>query len=424
MPLDDLDESPTRRDIQQIPPIPSYSLFAPPVTSDTAYFPTAHGVNSNLVPGVSRHPSPSPAHNLEDSRHSLHAGLRGSYRSQYFLSTKKIKHNIFVPGRATTPASSRQENVIPEDDAVESGRDANSRTNLPILRVIPTAPNSTALPSSPSDPAYLSLVDSHSPTSPSTAGGRKRFRLSAVSNVIIDAVRSTSPRPGTNRFGQSLERDRNRNRERSVDSTSTRVRRGRTMERGGEESVNLNGLGVIEKDFKHVKEKGRGIIAMMLGEKERADSEGWKEFKKGLQHEDSFYRLIIGYFLLGTYTFPISFSIPGNAPPTMVCDCGSVFWRLKANVHRPGTFISKMTATREVITVACPISEDTEDTENIIVERHWDQQMQYLISVAGRTFHIGGTIPVTFTLLPLTKVNVYRLSVILEGKCAIYFHCI
>lgn len=105
----------------------------------------------------------------------------------------------------------------------------------------------------------------------------------------------------------------------------------------------------------------------------------------------------------------------------MVCDYGSVYWRLKANVHRPGAFKSKMTAVREVVTVACPISEDTEDTENIIVERHWDQQMQYLISISGRSFHIGGIIPVTFTLLPLAKVNVYRLSVILEGECAILY---
>ena len=119
---------------------------------------------------------------------------------------------------------------------------------------------------------------------------------------------------------------------------------------------------------------------------------------------------------VGTYTFPISFSIPGNAPPTMVCHYGSVNWRLKANVHRPGTFKSKMTTSREVITVACPTSEDTEDTENIIVERLWEQQLQYLISVSGKSFHVGGIVPVSFTLLPLAKISVYRLSVVLEGK--------
>lgn len=131
-----------------------------------------------------------------------------------------------------------------------------------------------------------------------------------------------------------------------------------------------------------------------------------------------FYHILIFFFFwgVGTYTFPISFSIPGNAPPTMVCHYGSVFWRLKASVHRPGTFKSKMTTSREVITVACPTSEDTEDTDNIIVERLWDQQLQYLISVSGKSFHIGGTVPVSFTLLPLAKISVYRLSVILEGR--------
>lgn len=53
------------------------------------------------------------------------------------------------------------------------------------------------------------------------------------------------------------------------------------MERGGGDHVILNGNN--EKDSKPAKEKGRGIIAMMLGEKEKSDAEDWKEFKKGLQ---------------------------------------------------------------------------------------------------------------------------------------------
>jgi hypothetical protein len=52
------------------------------------------------------------------------------------------------------------------------------------------------------------------------------------------------------------------------------------MERGGGDHVILNED--IEKDTKHVKEKGRGIIAMMLGEKDKSDAEDSKEFKKGL----------------------------------------------------------------------------------------------------------------------------------------------
>lgn len=74
-----------------------------------------------------------------------------------------------------------------------------------------------------------------------------------------------------------------------------------------------------------------------------------------------------------------------------------------------------MTASRDVMVITCPTEEDTEDTENIIVERHWEQQLQYLISISGRSFYIGGTMPVTFTLMPLAKVKIHRLTVVIEG---------
>jgi hypothetical protein len=99
----------------------------------------------------------------------------------------------------------------------------------------------------------------------------------------------------------------------------------------------------------------------------------------------------------------------------MACDYGTVTWRLKANVHRPGAFKSRLTAVRDVITIACPTEEDTEDSENILVERHWEQQLQYLISISGRSFFIGGTIPVTITLMPLAKLKIYKLSIYVEG---------
>jgi len=118
----------------------------------------------------------------------------------------------------------------------------------------------------------------------------------------------------------------------------------------------------------------------------------------------------------GIYTYPIYFQIPADSPPTMLCDYGVVSWRLHAHVHRPGAFKHKYTAERSVIVVSCPTDDDIEETENIIIERHWDHQLQYLIAVSGRSFYIGGTLPVTFTLMPLSKVKVYRIAVYLEGK--------
>jgi arrestin-related trafficking adapter 3/6 len=90
-------------------------------------------------------------------------------------------------------------------------------------------------------------------------------------------------------------------------------------------------------------------------------------------------------------------------------------------VHRPGAFTSKLTAVHDVILVATPGEEDTEESDNIIVERLWDDQLQYIITISGKSFPIGGHIPVSFILMPLEKVNVYRISILLEGVLLILF---
>ena len=41
--------------------------------------------------------------------------------------------------------------------------------------------------------------------------------------------------------------------------------------------------------------------------------------------------------------------------------------------------------------------------------------MQYTVSVSGRMFPIGGTIPITLTFLPMAKVRIYKISAQLDG---------
>jgi hypothetical protein len=102
-------------------------------------------------------------------------------------------------------------------------------------------------------------------------------------------------------------------------------------------------------------------------------------------------------------------------PPTLSCDFGTVTWRLKANVHRPGVFTPRLSASREVILVASPSEDLREDTEGFAIERVWGDQMQYTLSVSGRMFPIGGTIPITLSFLPMEKVKIYKISAQLEG---------
>jgi hypothetical protein len=141
----------------------------------------------------------------------------------------------------------------------------------------------------------------------------------------------------------------------------------------------------------------------------------WEEFKKGSR--TFLYRNlhINNLMRLGTYTYPISYAIPANTSPTIRCTYGSVIWRLRATVHRPGTFTSKLGATREVLVINSPTEDEHEDLEHIVVERHWDQQLQYLISVSGRSFFIGGSLPITLTLMPLAKIKIHQIHVFIEG---------
>jgi len=117
----------------------------------------------------------------------------------------------------------------------------------------------------------------------------------------------------------------------------------------------------------------------------------------------------------GTYTYPISFTIPANSPPTLQCEYGSLTWRLKANVHRPGTFTQKLTAVRDVTVISCPGEDDMDEHENMIVERQWEGQMQYVITIPGKMFYVGGTIPIQLTFMPLAKVKIHRITAVLEG---------
>ncbi|THH33044.1 hypothetical protein EUX98_g1120 [Antrodiella citrinella] len=205
----------------------------------------------------------------------------------------------------------------------------------------------------------------------------KRFTLAGVSTAIFEAI-SDRVRSVSHRAGDiTPPRDRTRDR--------TRERRDRSRE--GRHSPDPRHRGTLSR------------VGEVLGLEEEAGKEagdGWKEFKPGV------------------YTYPISFTIPSTSPPTLGCDFGSVVWRLKAHAHRPGILTTKLSAGQEVTVVAAPDEDDTEDTENVIIERQWDNQMQYLLTISGRSFPIGGTIPIVLTFVPWTKMKIYRLHVFLE----------
>ncbi|KAF5348645.1 hypothetical protein D9758_006761 [Tetrapyrgos nigripes] len=274
--------------------------------------------------------------------------------------------------------------------------------------------------------------------SPSVPRGRKkrRFSLASVSNLLKDVVRlpsrssrssrrATDEEPKDRRRSSSRFSFRRRNTEKDDEDAITPTR-GRSRKGKGKASTVVNSPTAVPNgntDDSSNMNESRSILGANLtriptqpdavslnsgrttspgpapsvqfktkdgrtskssfrlsGEiAKKNEGDGWKEFKKGV------------------YTYPVCFQIPGHAPPSLESTYGSVTWRLKASVHRPGAFSSKMTTQRDVLVLSCPSEEDTEDTENIIVERHWDGQLH-------------------FTMLPLAKVKIHRISVVLEEK--------
>ncbi|KAH6913929.1 cyclin binding protein [Coprinopsis sp. MPI-PUGE-AT-0042] len=468
-------------------PIPPYSPTDPngPTLVASPLSATFHD-----RPWVNLTPSPEegsasrtqrPSQDLEGFRASLNINLR----------TFQHNHDPSTSTRSAVDRSalSRVPTImddVPEDDTVESPRQLPSPQGPSHLR-----PDASPSPDPPAHSPTSSLSgsgesstqpsDSHSrpgllrrfsgdARSPSTSkavtsrgreGGRSRsrFSLSTLSDALMDAVRSTSTSRAARLILPSSERasrrksldtrdppplasasatprtshETARDRERS----SSRVRRGRTMDRravifGGMDGSNTALLANDDNNqasnaspnpndspsttrststINPSKPRPREGVRIWgaafdsdLGNKEKQDNHGWKEFKKG------------------TYSYPISFTIPNTAPPSMQTPYGSVVWRLNATVHRPGTFKQKMAVSREVLVVSCPSEEDTEDTENVIVERLWEDQLHYLISISGRSFYIGGTVPVMFALVPLGKVKIYRLLVYIEERVDYYTH--
>ena len=89
-------------------------------------------------------------------------------------------------------------------------------------------------------------------------------------------------------------------------------------------------------------------------------------------------------FRAGTYTYPISIPVPASLPPSISSDFGAVSYYLKATVNRAGALTSNLTSTAEVTLVSCPGSDDTEESESIVVERFWESQMRYHIALSGK----------------------------------------
>lgn len=116
-------------------------------------------------------------------------------------------------------------------------------------------------------------------------------------------------------------------------------------------------------------------------------------------------------FRPGTYEYAFELPIDHNQLETAKLQYGSVRWDLEATVERAGAFKPNLHGSREVSIIRLPDQMSLETTEPISISRHWEDQLHYDIVISGKSFPIGGKIPIAFKLTPLAKVHVHKLKV-------------
>ncbi|KAI1328438.1 hypothetical protein F5Y16DRAFT_419879 [Xylariaceae sp. FL0255] len=116
-------------------------------------------------------------------------------------------------------------------------------------------------------------------------------------------------------------------------------------------------------------------------------------------------------FYPGKYEYSFELPIDHHQLETTKLQFGSIKWELEAIVERVGAFKPNLHGTKEVRIVRIPDQLSLELTEPISISRQWEDQLHYEIMISGKSFPIGGKIPIAFKLTPLAKVQVHKLKV-------------
>lgn len=103
-------------------------------------------------------------------------------------------------------------------------------------------------------------------------------------------------------------------------------------------------------------------------------------------------------FRPGTYEYSFELPLDHSQLETAKLPYGSVRWDLEAAVERAGAFKPNLHGSKEVPIVRLPDQMSLETVEPISISRHWEDQLHYDIIISGKSFPIGGRIPIAFKL--------------------------
>ncbi|KAG7882851.1 hypothetical protein KL935_000526 [Ogataea polymorpha] len=116
-------------------------------------------------------------------------------------------------------------------------------------------------------------------------------------------------------------------------------------------------------------------------------------------------------FVPGDYIYAFEHPIPASAAETIDVTFGSVYYQLEAFLERSGTFKSSLSTKKPVNIVRTPSQDSIEENEPIVINRDWEDQLNYEIVVSSKQVLLNSYLPISFKLSPLDKIKVHRIKV-------------
>ncbi|TID13151.1 hypothetical protein CANINC_005007 [Pichia inconspicua] len=127
-------------------------------------------------------------------------------------------------------------------------------------------------------------------------------------------------------------------------------------------------------------------------------------------------------FIPGDYIYSFELPIQSSLPETVNVTFGTISYSLEAHVERSGTFKSNLTARRPLTIIRAPSENSSEENEPIIIDRDWENRLQYDIIIHSKQVVLNSYLPISFRMIPLEKLRIQRLRVYVTEHLDYYCH--
>ena len=128
------------------------------------------------------------------------------------------------------------------------------------------------------------------------------------------------------------------------------------------------------------------------------------------------------HFPAGDYIYSFELPIQSSLPESVSVTFGSIQYNLEAHLERSGAFKTSLFAKRPLSIVRAPFENSSEENEPIIIDRDWENRLQYDIVIYSKQIILNSYLPISFRMIPLEKIKVHRLRVYMTEHLEYYCH--